>query len=175
MKKKLTWKQKNRLLLTGSIIMLWAVYAFAISNTLDARSECRNLEQQLDSAADAPARLAQLHEELLELETITGKDTANAFHEHLLGIVTQYCRENDLMLRGFAQPVRYRQQEWTIETHPVLVEGPYIALLQLVHRLEQEKTGKVVSVDFHSKRDNKTKALSLLVTIYVQNIIREAS
>lgn len=172
--KTLTWKKKNRLLLIGALLLLWIVYAFALRNTIDARSECRTLQAKLDSSAGAPQRLTQLKDELAALDAITC-DSGNSVHEQLLGVVTNYCGQHGLTLRDFAPPVRYRSDAWTVETHPVTVEGNYISLLQLVHRLEQEKNGKVVSVVFHSKRDNKTQALALLVTIYVQNIIREKS
>jgi hypothetical protein len=174
--RKLTGKQKNKLLLIGTFLGLWSVYAFAIRNTMDARYECNVLQQQIDSAANAPSRLAHLKQELRQLETITGSnDTTNSLHEHLLGIVTNYCQENNITLRDFASPIRYAQQEWMVETHPIILEGSYIALLKFVQKLEQEKAGKVISVDFNSRRDNKTQSLSLTVTIYVQNIIRKKS
>jgi hypothetical protein len=174
--KKMNWKQKNKLLLAGGIVLLWIVYSFAISNTLALRRDCLVLKQQLDSASGAPSRLATLKLELQQLETVTNSnDTSTILHERLLGIVADYCQQNNSVLRDFASPVCYRQQEWLIETHPIVVEGTFVNLLKLVHALEQEKVGKIISVDFHSKRDNKTQALSLTATIYVQNIIREKS
>jgi hypothetical protein len=180
MKKKLSWKQKNRLLLFAALATLWIVYAFAVSNTLGLRSECNELQLQLDSASGAPGRAQELRSELQRLEEITGgtADSATAsvaLHEKLLSIISAYCQENNLILRDFATPLRYSQQEWIVETHPVTVEGNFISLVKLVQLLEQEKTGKVISADFRSRRDNKTQALSLTVTIYVQNIIREKS
>lgn len=172
--KKLSWKQKNRLLLCGSFVLLWAVYSFAISNTINARSQCNRLQLQVDSASDAPEKLVRLTNDFQKLETITNtNDTSITLHERLLDVITKYCQQNNLVLRDFASPVCYKQQEWLVETHPVIVEGAYVNLLKLLHKLEQEKTGKIVSVDFQSKRDNKTQALSLTATIYVQNIIRE--
>jgi hypothetical protein len=174
--RKLHSKQKNKLLLIGVAVVLWSVYVFAIRNTIEAHHDCIILQQQIDSAADAPERLIQLKTDLQELESITGtSDTTNTLHEQLLGIISVYCHENNITLRDFASPIRYHQQEWLVETHPIIVEGSYVSLLKLVHKLEIEKTGKVVSVDFHSKRDNKTQTLSLTATIYIQNIIHEKS
>ena len=174
MKKKISPKQKNRLLLAGALLLFWLIYSFAVSNTIELRNECSRLQAQLDSATDAPVRLIQLKTELNELESLTGKnDTSHSLHEQLLGVISKYCDDNNLVIRDFASPVRYQSGEWLIETHPVTVEGAYIPLLKLVHRLEQEQNGKLVSVDFHSKTDNKTQQLSLTVTIYVQNIIRQ--
>lgn len=151
---------------------MWTVYSFAISNTIETCHECAVLKQQLDSASDAPVRLAHLKAEFRQLETITdNSDTSTTLHERLLSIVTNYCQENDIVLRDFASPICFSQQEWLVETHPIIVEGTYIALLKLVYKLEQAKIGKLVSVDFRSKRDTKTQSLSLTATIYVQNII----
>jgi hypothetical protein len=174
--KKMSWKQKNKLLLAGGLVLLWTVYAFAISNTIELRSACTVLQQQLDSASGAPARLVMLKQESQQLEAATNSnDTSTILHERLLGIVADYCQQHNSVLRDFASPVCYHQQEWLIETHPIVVEGTFMNLLMLVHRLEQEKVGKIISVDFHSKRDNKTQTLSLIATIYVQNIIHERS
>src|SRR5574337_650263 len=132
--KKLSSKQKNRLLIPAGFILLWLIYSFAISNTLDMRATCSTLEAQLDSAAGAPARLVSLQADLGQMELLTGDSSASAhgIHEKLLGIVTNYCQQHDLILRDFAQPIRYRQDEWLVETHPIRVEGNYTALLQLV-------------------------------------------
>jgi hypothetical protein len=73
-------------------------------------------------------------------------------------------------LREFLLPIRYHQQEWLVETHPFTVEGNFIAIVQLLDHLRKNVPGKIVSADIHSKKDNKTKTVSLLVTIYVQNI-----
>jgi hypothetical protein len=174
--KKLSHKKKNRLLLGGALVLFWLVYSFAIRNTIDLVQQCSAMQEQLDSSAGSPQKLLQLKEELRQLENNTGNaDTTGSLHERLLGIVTNYCQENNLLLRDFATPVRYHQQEWLVETHPLTVEGSYIGLLKLVQKLEQEKAGKIVSVDFHSKRDNKTHELSLTVTIYIQSIIHTHS
>lgn len=170
--KKISWKQKNKLLLAGGAILLWMVYSFAISNTLALRGECIGLRQQLDSASGAPVSLLHLKQELQQLEVLTSSnDTTILLHDRLLGIVADYCQQNNSVLRDFASPVCYRQQEWLIETHPIVVEGTFVNLLKLVHKLEQSSAGKIISVDFHAKRDNRTQALSLTATIYVQNII----
>lgn len=170
----LSWKQKNRLLLAGILLVSWVIYSFAISNTLDARAACEQLQLRLDSAAGAPQRIAQLESELLKLNAIAGSaeqlNSDSAVHEQLLNLVTEYCQKNDLVLREFLLPIRYHQQEWLVETHPFTIEGNFIAIVQLLDHLRRNVSGKIVSADIHSKKDNKTKTTSLLITIYVQSI-----
>lgn len=174
---KLSWKQKNRILLVAIIVLLWVVYAFAISNTIAARSDCDRMQLQLDSVEGAPDKLAELKSELTKFSLLTGgtNDTLRDMHEQLLNFVSVYCNDHNLQLREFTQPVRYAQQEWSVETHPLTVEGNYISIVQFIRALELSSMGRIVSVDFHTRIDNKTKSKSLLATIYVQNITNVAS
>ncbi len=170
----LSWKQKNRLLLVGLALVCWIMYSCAISNTFKAKAACEQVQLQIDSAAGAPERIAELKSELLKLDAITGSSETlssdSAVHEQLLNLVTEYCEGNNLVLREFLLPIQYHQQEWLVETHPFTVEGNFIAIVQLLEHLRKNVPGKIVSADIHSKKDNKTKTVSLLVTIYVQNI-----
>jgi hypothetical protein len=172
--KNLSWKQKNRLLLIGLLIGCWIIYSFAIANTLAAKSACEQIQLQLDSSAGAPEQIEQLTAELLRLNAFTGSaekvNTDSAVHEQILDLLTEYCQANHLELREFLLPITYRQQEWLVETHPFTVEGNFNAIVQLLDYLRMHVPGKVVSADIHSKKDNKTKTTSLLVTIYVQSI-----
>lgn len=173
----LDWKQKNKLLLLGIALMLWLVYAFAISRTLETRSTCILQQSRLDSALGAPERLLQIETELAKFTLVTGEqnDSVRDMHEHLLNFITVYSNEHALQLREFNQPIRYRQLEWMVETHPFTVEGTYLEIVQLLLALERSGNGRVVSVDLHTRTDNKTKVKSLLATIYIQNITTEAS
>lgn len=167
----LTWKRKNQLLLAGGVLLLWIVYSYAITNTLEARSSCQTLQLRIDSAATAPEQLAQLEQQLAGFSSLTmTTDSTAAIHEHLLGVVTNYCQQHNLVLRDFSSPVILQQQEWRIENHPITVEGTFVDLLQLVNHLEQEPKGHVISTEYRSRRDNKTQELSLSLLIYLQTI-----
>ncbi|HTF04830.1 MAG TPA: hypothetical protein VK826_12430 [Bacteroidia bacterium] len=167
---RLSWKQKNKILLGSFLFVAWIVYSSAISNTLDAKSMGDELRLQLDSATGAPEKLQRLKTELVRFEELTGQGDSAAVHEQLLDRVTLYCGKHPLQLREFAQPIRYRQQEWIVETHPFTIEGSFVEIVKFMDYLGTQSTGKIVSADIHSKTDNKTKTVSLLVTIYVQNI-----
>jgi hypothetical protein len=172
--KKISPEMKNKMLVAGLIPLMWMIYAFALKPTFELRNEYNKLQLQLDSSAGAPARMQQVESELKKLESEIEESNTVSFHEQLLDQLTNYCRKNELILRDFAPPVIYHVQEMRVETHPVKVEGTYVQLLKLVHYLEKTKKGKVVSVDFFSKRDSKTQILSLTATIYVQNIVRNS-
>jgi hypothetical protein len=167
----LTWKRKNQLLLIGAVLLLWVVYNFALSRTLETRAACIVLQQRIDSAGTAPDQLAALKREFANFQTETGvEDTSDELHEYLLGIVTTYCAANNLVLRNFTQPIHLRQQEWKIDDHPLTIQGSFIGLLKLLHHLEQEPRSSVISSEFRSRRDPKTQELSLSLVLYIQTI-----
>jgi hypothetical protein len=171
MMRRLTWKRKNQLLVIGAVILLWIVYSFAISKTLAARSACIDMQERIDSAGSAPDQLIRLKQEFANFQSETGAiDTSNEVHEYILGIVTTYCANNNLILRDFTHPYRLQQQEWKIEDHPLTVQGSFIGLLKLLHHLEKEPRSNVISSEFRSRRDPKTQELSLSLVIYIQTI-----
>lgn len=167
---KLTWKRKNQLLLIGAVLLCVVVYKYAVSNTFDARATCNRLQLSLDSAAQAPQQLNRLKQEMQGFSARMISDTAISAHENLLGIISNYCSENRLVLRDFPPCVGFTQQDWFIENHPVVVEGSFVDLLQLVNHLEKNAPGHIISTEFKSRRDTKTQTLSLSLVIYIQTI-----
>ena len=150
----LTFKQKNKFLLVAVMVLAYLMYAFAISNTLDAREACALQQSQIDSVKHAPAKLKALKSELALFASLTGdqSDTADDMHEHLLNFVSVYCNAHGIQLREFVQPVRFSQKEWLVETHPFTVDGSFTQIVQLIDALERFDSGRVVSVNIFSKR-----------------------
>lgn len=173
---KLTYRRKNRLLAAGALLLLFVVYSFSISKTAALRSTCNKLEKRIDSAANIPAETEMLERKLQRLEKNFSSDSLHEnLHEDLLAIVSAYCDQRQLVLRDFPEKLTTESREWHIETHQFTVAGNYTELLRLVNLLESRQTGKVVSADYQSKRDPKTKTLSLTVTVYVQQLKKTAS
>lgn len=172
---RLTYRKKNQLLLAGAGLLLLLVYSFAISKTVALRSTCLKLEQRVDSAAHLPEETAGMEAKLAQIEKNFGSDSASGnTHEALLGVVSAWSQQHHLVLREFPELLQYRNREWNVETHRFTVEGNFTELLRLVHLLEQtQQLGKVVSADYRSRRDPRTKALSLTVTVYVQHLNKD--
>ncbi|MGL4599301.1 MAG: hypothetical protein ACRCYO_17395 [Bacteroidia bacterium] len=174
--KKLTWKFKNRLLLLAAIALLWIIYSFSVRNTFETRSTCIRLEKKLDSASGAPQRQIVLERELSMFNQLLGQtDSLGGMHEHLLGVVSSWCQEKQVVLREIPAPLRYTTRDWLVETHTIVVEGNFIDLLRFAEQLEKEKSFRLVSTDYKTLRDPKTKRLVLTATYYLQNILNEAS
>lgn len=166
---KLSWKQKNVLLGAVLFVFSWLVYTQAISLTVQLSEECDVLEQKIDSAENVSAEAQLLEAELVRFNQHPGT-ASYVTHEQLLDLVSGYCEQHNVVLRDFPAAINYRRDEWRIEIHRITVQGGYVEMVQLLEFLREQGKGKVVSADFFSKTDNKTKIKSLLTTIYVQCI-----
>lgn len=170
----LSWKHKNALFFGMVLIFSWIVYSYAISLTLDLSAECGLLEQQIDSSGNLTVEVEQLKAEITTMGEHSG---AASFltHEQLLDLVAGYNVNRKLVLKEFPSSVRFRRDQWEVEVHRITVEGSFVDTVQFLEFLRQSGKGKVVSADFCSKQDNKTKRKYLITTIYVQCIYNSHS
>ena len=173
MLQQLTYKKKNLVLLGGAVLFALVIYFSAINKTIDLYSQCDQLEEQLLLAENASGQLAQLQNELQEIESIfsDGEEANNNYQQLLMETVSNYCFKNKVVLREFPTPTVLNEQDFSVETNMVVVAGNFTDLLKLAYLLEQKnKTGKIASLQFQTKRDYKTKQIALTANIYLQNV-----
>jgi len=169
----MTFKKKNQLLIVVAILLVFMIYNFALKKTLLAHSDCTVAEEQILLARNAPAMASQLEKELLQMDAKIGTDSVKNKNsgQELLGLVTNYCQNNQAVLREFPETTITGQEKLTIETNLFIVEGSFSSLISLVYLLEQKaKIGKVSGVHYQLKKDLKSKELVLTATIYLQNV-----
>jgi len=171
---KLTYKHKLRIALALGLIFAMLLFKLPIEKTITCISETKKLTQELEQASDAPMRAALLQKQLSVIEQALGKrstGTEPVKDENLLEIITTYCHDHKAVLREFPKAKGYLENQLQIETSTFVVESDFSTLLSLVYQLEQKfKVGKVASVNFQSKRDMKTGALTLSAIIYIQSV-----
>ena len=171
--KNMTYKKKNQLLIVAGTLLVFLIYNFALKKTILAHSDCATAEEQILIAKNAPAMALQLEKELLQMDAKIGTDSVKTKNsgQELLGLITNYCQNNDAVLREFPEKTITEQEQLTIETNLFIVEGSFSALINLVYILEQKsKVGKVSSVHYQLKKDLKSKEMVLTATIYLQNV-----
>ena len=169
----MTFKKKNQLLIVVAFLLVFLVYNFALKKTMLAHSDCATAEEQILIAKNAPAMASQLEKELLQMDAKIGTDSVKTKNsgQELLGLVTNYCQNNQAVLREFPETIITAQEKLTVETNLFIVEGSFSSLISLVYLLEQKaKLGKVSSVHYQLKKDLKSKEMVLTATIYLQNV-----
>ncbi len=133
---------------------------------------CAEKKEILISVSNAPEKIQSIMNRLGTIEQSIGSNAKNdaGFQEKLLGKISSYCQEQKIILREFPQTHWYEQQDYTVETYTVVLEGSYIKLLKLLNMLESEHYGKITSVKFESQKDYISNITKLTATIYLQNI-----
>jgi hypothetical protein len=173
--KKLTYKKKNRALVIITVLSAVLIYEAALKKTIVAYSSCKSLELQVQDANDAPKKMNELQIKNARMDMLLGNGGKYLdVQESILGIVTNYCHENTLVLEEFPTPMIEKNNGIVIETNVFTIEGGFNKLLNLIYLFEQKyKIGKVVSVIYQVKKENSSSSTKLNVTIYLQNINKQ--
>ena len=149
-------------------------YQFAITKTIEAYNHSKELSHKNEEAATAPAKVIGLTHKLSQLDDMVQLrqlDTAANVHDLLLGYVSNYSKQNKLIVKDFPEAISVQQQEFEIQTHKFALQGNFNQLLQLVYLLEQkQRLGKISSLCFQAAKDMDTKQTILIATVYLQNI-----
>ncbi len=171
--KHISYKQKLRLLVVGSLLFLIGCYQLAIKNTIHAYNENRNTEVAIAGSATAlnniaayNAKLAMYNENLGSFEF---NDQVN--HEDAFAKITAYCGLHKIKVAAIPDLSINKHPEFDVYTSEIVVQGDFISLLKLVHWLEQkEKVGRISAIHFFKKKEKRSKKQKLNVRIYIQNI-----
>ncbi|HEX8514829.1 MAG TPA: hypothetical protein VF868_01430 [Bacteroidia bacterium] len=172
MLKNISYKNKTRLLVAVFVLFGFAAYHLAIKKTIIAYGDFQQSSARSELVANVPLLTAQLEKQLTQMDLRIGtrnKNTQNRDQE-LLEFITNYCEDNDAVLKEFPQNTSFDQGDLEIETNRFVVQGNFSTLLQLTYFLEQKKQlGKVASVQYQVKKDLKSREMELTSTIYLQN------
>jgi len=173
--KDISYRKKNRVLIVVTVLFIGLIYEVAIKKTVIAYNNCKDLELQVQVANDAPKKMKELQRKNARMDVLLGNggqylDT----QQSILGIVTGYCNQNNLVLEEFPTPMIEKNNGIIIETNIFTIEGGFNKLLNLIYLFEQKyKIGKVVSVYYSIKRENSISQAKLNATIYLQNIKKQ--
>ncbi len=171
--KSLAYKNKMRLLLAGSLLLIVIVWQFALKKTIALRSEATRLEEISTGSSASPEEVAQLKSTLSELDAIigTGNTGEKDARRSLLGFLTSYCAEKKILLKNLPETSHKNENGFTVETNIFTLEGAFKDLLGLHYLLEQKnRIGRIASTRYAVRTDPKSKKKILSATLYMQNI-----
>ena len=170
---KLTYQQKNKVLVIGYAVFLFIVYQLAISKSWDLYSQNSLLEEKLTTAKESYKSKEELEkkEAMLEGHIASFFVDSLSHQEYLLETISTYSRQHNILIKEIPARTEYLEGDFEVGTHRIVLEGDFISLLKMVYLLEQKsKMGRVSSVLFSLKFDTKRKKEVLSLTLYIQNI-----
>jgi len=163
-----------------ALLAIMLSYHLAIKRTWRLYSDYKNRVEESASFESASVQIQILQQQLDELsgpfESTNDGNSKNNKRSLLMDIVTEYCEKQSLTINEFCPPIIMHENDFTIETSRMTIEGAFSKILELVHRLEYKKeVGKVISVKFYINIDKRTKKRSLFADIYFQNITNHST
>ena len=170
--KRLSFKQRVKLLPAGFLIALLLIYWIAVRDTFKIKQNCKALTEESRNAGDAPQQIVIIQSKLSEINTIAGKNSGNETDPLLTFISNSKTAQINLV---DYQPVHtFQHQNYMVETRIAVFESSYVNLLKFLYHLEKDfKSGKLVSVKFQTETNLKTERKRLLMTLYIQSIRNE--
>ena len=168
MLKQLSYKQKSQALLFGSFLLLVLIYTISIKPTLNLHRDIRMLTTKSAQAVEAPAQIRKIRKELDQLQ---GSTINLNNKEALLGEITRFCEENNLLIVNLPIASTYEEGNYEVESRELDVQGSFKDVLELVYLIEYQKSlGVISSLSFISKKDLRTKKKRLTGHMVLRSI-----
>jgi hypothetical protein len=163
-----TFKQQTIALGLGLLLLCAVIFQLNIRKTIGVYSHYRDQLQKVGLAASAPARIATLQKKLANAQQSALKPYKR---EMLLENVTDFCRNNNLLIRAFPEAQKVVQNENNIVTNQIEIEGNFKSMVKLVYMLEAaERLGSVGSLKFFVFKDRTAKRNVLKGQIVLRNL-----
>lgn len=156
--------------------MLWVCYVLAISPTLDLKKEAKNLEkkalqnQKIRREIDALTLQKKQYEQVLKTYPV---QKLNSLQNILLETIHTYGKNHGLKIVSFHEPHSFVSQSTLFTTYAFEIKGSYVAMVKLIHHLEQKRLfGKVFSCHIEKKKNYRTNKSFLVGKLYIQHAQR---
>ncbi|XLS30032.1 hypothetical protein ACJD0Z_04225 [Flavobacteriaceae bacterium M23B6Z8] len=165
-------RQRNMVLIGGVILTFILCYLFAFSKTVEQRRTYLNLKQQETLFEDIPRQFSILNQKIQHYDQLLKKyrlsDTS--LQNNLLKTINEQAASLDLQVIRFDEPHVVQKEGNPLNTYRFTLEGPFEALLQLVHFLEQQtRYGEVINLHFKKKKNYQNGKSFLQMEVFVQN------
>lgn len=171
----MTQRNKNILLVTCLLLVLFFAYRFGFSKTFAISNEVTKLEQQKVAYQSAPAQLAALTDKEKQLDKILQKNNVegSSLQNNILKTLHTLSSEYGFTIVAFEKPHVFTPEtsEKTTTTYNFTIQGDYKALINVVYALEQKYSfGNVIMVDFEKKKNFRTRKSYLECNVLLQRL-----
>ena len=166
--------KKNKLLLVGFGIALYACYAFAFSKTISYYKEYASKKDLLASSNSTILVLPQLQFKEKQLDSLLLKNKVGnnaSFQNELLKTISSQAAKYNLKIIDFKEPHSFIESNQTIVSYHFSLQGSYNGSLKMINYIENTNYfGVVKHLDFTKKRNYLTNKDELFTQIILQKM-----
>ena len=165
-----SYRLKFFFLLGGCILLGLAVYKKTYRHIFEIRNELSDKDNQQESAVAIYSQLGALTTEINSIDAIIGDGPPGASNEQTRLFEFIINSKIPVEIIRVDDEHQYVEDEYTVFTNQVELEGSYIDLISMLHYLESNfDSSRVVSSRFYSFQNLKTKEFVLRLVINFQN------
>ena len=165
-------KNKMGLLVLGALVLLFASYQFAISNTLSLKKEYKTLNREMDSFKNFDEELIQLTQKDVSLDSVLTKLSLNnlSVENSLIRFLDVQCKAFNTSIIDFNPTHAVNLDSGMLSTYNFKLQGNFTDLLKVLHKIETEsKFGELSHVSFVKSKNLRTRKSFLQVDVLLQS------
>jgi len=168
---KFTHKQKTIALILGVFCLLYLGFKISVIPTIVLSNKIEQHELIVTQSKTAPEKIRQLKKQLRTLEKSVGnvETDFDVFQERLLQTIIPFTNSNSLTLSEIQEPHYATINGYQVQTVIIKIKGEFKDLSFLINHIQQNSVGRISSVSYNLKKDNKTKKMYLQATMFIQN------
>lgn len=168
---KMNYKSKIVLLSFGSFLLLVVGYSISVTPTIDLYEQTNQKKAAYQQAIIGPEKLLSMEKELNVINKSVGNVSTNFedFQDKLLEVIIPFTNENDIKLSEIREPHFYVINGYEVQTITSKIIGNYKYASLLIEHIQKESIGRIGSIKYELKKDQKTKKEYLETTLYIQN------
>lgn len=167
------YKQKNRTLVAGFVLLLFVAYQFTFKKTFELNTSINKLSKDKELLSNAGERIKSLQMENRQLDAILQSNDISvdqSFEQTLLEKVVELEELHQLKLVSSGKPHIYESDEASMLSYVIEVKGDFRNLLLFASSLEQQRLGEFVSTSFEKKKNHSIGRNELKCKIIVQKL-----
>ncbi|TDQ21830.1 hypothetical protein [Tenacibaculum caenipelagi] len=168
------YKKKNIILLVVAIILLWFIYVFSVSKTLNYKKEYTKLCKEKEQVNNSTIEALQLRKKSSFLDSILKKENisiTNSFQQVFLKKINEFKKKGRIELIEFDNPVAIKDNKVNAQLYTIIVKGNFNELLSFLNYIEKQGLGEVKNFKFLKKKNYRTNKEYLQLKIYLKKVV----
>jgi hypothetical protein len=154
------------------LLTVFMCYQIAIAKTVTIKKKYNSLKQQETLFENTAKQISILKQKQQYYDSILLKYQLNgsSVQNNLLKTINAYADSTNIKVIGFLEPHVITKDDLKINTYQFTLEGDFNALLNLIHKLEQEtKFGEIIHLSFEKKTNFRSGQVFLQATILLKS------
>ncbi|MEO1032271.1 MAG: hypothetical protein AAFX55_12740 [Bacteroidota bacterium] len=168
--KNVPYKKKFLFIILGFVVLLLAAYKKNFKSIFEIRSQLSHIDKKLNTVDGSYQQIFFLKNEIAQLNDLIGGQTKDPelVQELILDFVTN--TNLDINIHDIEDTHVFSDDEFTIYTNVLQIEGDYNTLLKLLYTIEKDfLASKVVSSEFYTEKNYRTTSKKLFLKLILQN------